>query len=274
MNLLDFRKTSPQQAYDAVARLAAERGVEVLESELIGLVPRGAVDLSFAQATRCRNFTSEAVIETRLESARSPLDSPAEFLDALAGKHPVPGGGSAAALAGAMGAALVAMLANLTIGRKKFEAAGPRMEAIRARAESIRGELFSLVRRDTEAYAAVMEAYRLSKDDPGRPAAVQRALRGAAEPPMRVAELCAEVCELSAEAVALGNPNALTDGGGGALLAEAACVLAADNVRTNLAGLDDLEFGGGARRRLDELLARARLGLGRVRAALAAALPE
>jgi len=182
----------------------------------------------------------------------------------------VPGGGSAAALAGAMGAALVAMLANLTIGRKKHEAVQARMEAVRARAEAIRAELFALARADTEAYAAVMEAYRRAKDDPARGAAIQGALRGAAQPPLRVAELCAEVCALSAEAVPMGNPNAATDGGGGALLADAACVLAADNVRVNLAGLDDAEFAAGMRRRLDEFLAGARLGLGRVRAALAA----
>jgi len=265
MNLLDYRKTSPQAVFDAVRRIAAERGVEVLESEMIGLLPRDAVDACFKEATLCANFTPDAVIETRIEKSRTALESPAEFLDALASREPVPGGGSAAALAGAMGASLVAMIANLTLGKKKYEAAEARMRSILGRAEALRAELFGLVRTDTEAYARVMEAYKLPKDAPERAAAIERALQGAAAPPLRMAELCAETCELSAEAVAIGNRNAISDGGGGALLAEAAALLAADNVRINLGGVGDAAYRTGIGERLKGFLARAKAAASKAR---------
>ncbi|MGQ0613503.1 MAG: glutamate formimidoyltransferase [Planctomycetaceae bacterium] len=273
MNLLDYRKTSPQAAFDAVRRLAAERGVEVLESEMIGLLPRDAVDACFKEATLCANFTSDAVIEARIEKSRTALEAPAEFLDALAGKEPAPGGGSAAALAGAMGASLVAMIANLTLGKKKYAVVEERMRSILARAEALRAELFGLIRADTEAYTRVMEAYKLPQGAPERAAAVDQALQGAAAPPLRMAELCAETCELSAEAVAIGNRNAISDGGGGALLAEAAALLAADNVRINLGGVGNPAYRTETGRRLDGFLARAKAASARARAAVAEAIP-
>jgi len=272
MNLLDYRKTGCFAVYAEIARRAAAKGVAVLESEIIGLLPREAVDDAFAASTLCRNFTPEAVIETKIERSRTALDAPRDFLDALASKEPAPGGGSAAALTGSMGAALVAMMARLTIGRKKYAAVEPRMEAILAEAEAAREELFSLIREDTEAYGLVMEAYRRPKEEEGRAAAVAAALAAASGPPLRMVLRCAAAAELAAEAIALGNPNAATDCGGGALLLEAAAILAADNVLVNLRDIPDAAFVAERRAGVSAALARARAAAAKARTAVAAAL--
>ncbi|MFQ5844620.1 MAG: cyclodeaminase/cyclohydrolase family protein, partial [Planctomycetota bacterium] len=261
MNLVDYRRTSPQRAYAEIERRARERGVEVRESELIGLVPRDAVDQCFREATKCTNFTPDSVIETRIDSLRTVFDAPQEFLDAIRSREPVPGGGSAAAVAGALGAALAAMVAGLTAGRKKFAAVEERMVRIRDRAGAILADLQGLAREDAAAFEAVMRAFKLPKENDAqkraRSDAIQAATRDAAAVPLRTAELCADVCELGAEVVESGNPNAITDGGGAALLGEAAGRLAADNVRINLGSIRDADFRTSAAARLDGCLERA-----------------
>lgn len=272
MNLLDYRRTGVAKVYAEIERRARERGVEILESELVGMIPREAVDLCFQEGTRCLNFQPGMVIETRIEQSRSALDAPREFVEALASRDPVPGGGSAAALAGSMGAALVAMMANLTIGRKKYADVEGRMSAIRARAEELKEELFGLIRKDTEAYGRVMEAYKLPKEEPGRASAIAEGLKGAAQPPLRMAELCAEAAELAAEAIRIGNTNAVTDCGGGSIFAEAACVLAADNVRVNLRDIPDPHFVHAMRTRVVAALAKAHAAARQARQAVDEAL--
>lgn len=175
----------------------------------------------------------------------TPFNLPT-FLDDLASGEPIPGGGSAAALAGALGAALAAMVANLTVGRKRYVDVQPQMEAALAEAETLRGRLTSLVAEDAQAFAQVRDAYRLPKESSdeqaARSAAIQTAMKGASLTPLAIMHACLAVLRLLEQAATLGNVNASTDGAVGALLARAGLLGGALNVRVNLGSIDDRAF--------------------------------
>lgn len=177
-----------------------------------------------------------------------PEQSVAELLDRLASSAPEPGGGAAAALVAATAAALVGMVANLTIGKEKFAAVQDEMKAMLARAEALRAELVAAIDRDAESFRQVMAAYRLPREDAGqqtvRKRAIDAALRVAAQVPAKVVALCAEVVALSRQALEAGNPQVLSDAAVAALLADAGAQSAALNVRINLKGIADPKFTG------------------------------
>jgi formiminotetrahydrofolate cyclodeaminase len=180
------------------------------------------------------------------------------FLDELAGPSATPGGGSAAALAGAISAALVGMVCNLTIGRPRFAAAEDDLRAALAQAETLRGQLAALAEADTGAFNRVMAAYRLPKDSDeqraARQAAIQAALKQATQVPLETAIACAAVLRLAGRIIAHINPNALSDAGTAAVLAEAGLRGAQFNAAVNLAGIQDVEFVQEARRVLAQAL--------------------
>jgi methenyltetrahydrofolate cyclohydrolase len=184
-----------------------------------------------------------------------------DFLDALASKEPVPGGGSGAALAGALGAALVSMVCNLTIGKKGYESADAPMKDILRQSEALRAELPQLLEADTQAYGQVMAAYRLPKttetEKQTRDAALQERTIKAAEVPFTIAERCGQVVALALPAARLGNKWAVSDAGVGALLAEAALRSALLNVEINLASIRDAAFVSQMRQRMARLSAEA-----------------
>lgn len=169
-----------------------------------------------------------------------------EFLDALASKEPVPGGGSGAALAGALASALVSMVCNLTIGKKGYEDVEGPMADLLAKSEALRKELPQLLEADTQVYSRVMAAYRLPRksdeEKAAREAAMQQALKEAAEVPLTIAERCAQVVDLAMPAAEMGNQWAVSDAGVGVLLAEAAMRAALLNVFINLASIKDADF--------------------------------
>lgn len=181
-----------------------------------------------------------------------------QFLDALASKEPVPGGGSGAALAGALGAALVSMVANLTIGKKSYEVVEQDMKDLLAQTEAIRTELPKLLEADTQAYSQVMAAYRMPRsteeEKQAREAAMQERLKGAAEVPLQIAERCAQVVALALPAAEKGNKWAVSDAGVGALLCEAAMRSALLNVDINLASIQDADYVADMRKRAAELI--------------------
>ncbi|MFH1085708.1 MAG: cyclodeaminase/cyclohydrolase family protein [Chloroflexota bacterium] len=183
----------------------------------------------------------------------------AQFLDELASKEPVPGGGSASALGAALGAALVSMVCQLTIGKKGYEAAESELRRVLARSEMLRREVTDLLQADTEVYAAVMAAYRLPRKNEehkaARHAALQAALKDAAEVPHKLAERSAEILALALPAAQLGNPWAVSDAAAGALLAEACIHAALLNVHVNLASIADADFAAQARARIAVLTA-------------------
>jgi formiminotetrahydrofolate cyclodeaminase len=187
-----------------------------------------------------------------------------QFLDQLASKAPTPGGGSAAAIMGAMGAALVSMMCNLTVGRKNYEAVEGEMKEALEQAESLRERLTDMVRADVEAFDRVMAAYGLPKDTDeqkqARSQAIQEALKAATEVPLECARACAEVVRLSKTVAEKGNRNVVSDAGVAVLAGYAALRSAALNVYVNTGAIKDEAFVSS---RLEEL-SRIMDGMGEV----------
>lgn len=182
------------------------------------------------------------------------------FLDELAGPGPTPGGGSAAAIMGAMGAALVSMVCNLTIGKKDYEPVEGAMRDALREAEALRERLTAIITEDVEAFDGLMAAYKLpraSEDEKlARGRAIQEGLKRATDVPLSCAEACAQVVALSRRIASTGNRGVISDAGVAALAAQAALRSAALNVYINAPAIKDAEFVRVRRGRLDELLAR------------------
>ncbi|MFA4965275.1 MAG: cyclodeaminase/cyclohydrolase family protein [Thermoleophilia bacterium] len=183
------------------------------------------------------------------------------YLDDAASGKPAPGGGSVSACVGALGAALVSMVCNLTRGREKFAAVEDEIQALVAEAEGVRAGLETLLQDDTVAYNGVIAAYKLPKEtdaeQAARTAAVQAGLIVAANVPLEICRLAVRVCRLSRTAAELGNPGAVTDAGIGAVLGEAAVVGAALNVKINLGSIKDAAYVEAAAAEIDAIEAEA-----------------
>ncbi len=166
-----------------------------------------------------------------------------DFLDKLASSSPEPGGGAASALAAAVGAALVSMVANLTLGKEKYADVQGDIERLVAGSEGVRARLQDLVQRDTEAYGVLAKAYKMPRESDEEKAeraeAVQAALKDACQVPYDIAEQCLRVAELSETAADIGNVNAVSDAGCAVLLADAAARCAALNVKINIGSIRD-----------------------------------
>jgi glutamate formiminotransferase / formiminotetrahydrofolate cyclodeaminase len=247
MNLTDTDTTPIWRAFEAVKVEAAKRGVAPTWSEIVGLVPERALFETAAHHIRLRGFSNEMVLEHKVRRAVSGGETLAGFVASVASNAPVPGGGSVSAHAGALAAALARMVAGLTIGRKKYVAVEAEMQALARDAEALGQRLSALVKEDSDAYALVSAAYKLS-NDPGenatrRAAAIQAALVKAAQVPLETARACTEVAKLAVTCAKHGNTNAVSDAAVAALLAEAACKGAAYNVRINVASMSDRGAG-------------------------------
>ncbi|MBC8444641.1 MAG: cyclodeaminase/cyclohydrolase family protein [Chloroflexi bacterium] len=182
-----------------------------------------------------------------------------QFLDALASSAPAPGGGSVAALSGALGAALVSMVCNLTVGKTKYAHVQDDIAALLAQSEALRHKLTDLLEADVQAFTGVSTAYKMprSTDEEklARSDAIQQALKAATVVPMDVAEACIQVLDLCMPVAEKGNVNAVSDAGVAALMAEAALRSAALNVIININAIKDESFSGQMRERLNSLLA-------------------
>jgi glutamate formiminotransferase/formiminotetrahydrofolate cyclodeaminase len=201
----------------------------------VGLVPARAISGNAEARFKLREPVHNHIIEEKVrESEGQSLEG---FLDAISSSTPAPGGGAAAAVAGAMGASLAAMVSGLTIGRKKYADVEPEFKAIQARALELRATLMQLGKDDSAAYEKVFAAYKLPKEDAmARNVAIQQALIEAMVVPMKTLEASLGVARCAARAASKGNSNAASDAGVAALLAGAAARGAAYNVRIN-AGL-------------------------------------
>jgi len=189
----------------------------------------------------------------------------ASFLDELASNSPAPGGGSVAALAGALGVALTSMVCNLTIGKKKYADAEEDMKNTLAQSEALRQQFTTLIDKDAAAFNKVMEAYGLPKDDEAqmalRSAAITGATKEAALVPLEVMKHCIDAHALAQDVAAEGNVNSVSDAGVSALMLHAACESAALNVRINLSGIKDAEFVGWKTDEVESLLKTSRMML-------------
>jgi formiminotetrahydrofolate cyclodeaminase len=184
-----------------------------------------------------------------------------KFLDDLASQNATPGGGSAAAIIGAMGAALVAMVCNLTIGKKKYDDVEGEMRDLLAKAEALRHKLTGMIEDDVKAFDAVMGAYGMPKETDAekasRSAAIQEALKLATDVPLRCCQAAREVIDLAAVASAKGNLGVISDAGVALLAAYAALRSAALNVYTNVKLISDKAFADAKLKELEMLLSGA-----------------
>ncbi len=248
MNLTNYRQTSVPHVVEMVRREALRYGVAIHHSELVGLIPQEALVDSATWYLQLDQFEPAQILENRLyqsqQSSPHTTEAPQPtFLDRLASGTPTPGGGSAAAHTGAAAAALVAMVARLTVGKKKYVAVEPQMWALIDRAEALRSSLTTAVEEDAAAFDAILIASRLPKNTPeeqsARSAALEKATLQAARVPLEVCRKVVEVLELAVQAASLGNVNAISDASSGFALARAALTSASLNVRVNLLSLQD-----------------------------------
>lgn len=177
-----------------------------------------------------------------------------EFAAALASKAPVPGGGGASALVGALGAALCSMVANYTIGKQKYAAVEEDVKAILARAEELREKLLALVEEDAKAFEPLSRAYAIPKDDPTREEVMERCLRDAAAPPMELLRLSCQAIGLHRELLDKGSAMVLSDVGTGVIFCWSALYGAALNVKVNTKLMRDRAWAEALNAEVDELV--------------------
>ena len=289
MNLTNIEETPLHAAFDACCESAAKRGLRVTGSEIVGMVPKKClvdagryflrkqkwsegvsdeelIDIAIRSMglSELRPFDpKEKVIEFKIESAE-PKSSLAkmnlrEFCNETLSDSPAPGGGSVAALMGALGASLGGMVANLSAGKRGWDDKLEYFSDWAVKAQQLKDELLSLVDEDTAAFNKVMDAFALSKESAeekaARSAAIEQATKYAAEVPLKVMETASKSYELLAEMAEKGNPASVSDVGVGALATRACIEGAALNVRINLAQLKDEKFKGALAQRMRSISA-------------------
>lgn len=269
MNLTDFTQTPMFRVLEALKREAARYGVTVTHTELVGLVPEQALVDAAQWYMQLDLFSPDQIIERKL--ATLDEGAPLGFLEAVAANSPTPGGGSVAALAGALGAALAAMVARLTVGKRKYAAVEGEMTALILKAEQLRAALTARMDEDAVAFNAVMAAFKLPKateeEQAARNAAIQKATIGAAEVPLATARDALQVMELALVVAQKGNLNAVSDAASAAWMAMASIQSAALNVRINAISIEDQALKSTWERELGQLLTRANALLAQVQEA-------
>jgi glutamate formiminotransferase / formiminotetrahydrofolate cyclodeaminase len=281
VNFTNYRTTPVHVVFDEAARLAAKLGLRVTGSELVGLIPKEALLMAgrhylekqgkspgvpeeelIRMAIRSLGLNDVApfepekkIIEYQVrEPGRALVDMTLRgFADELSMDSPAPGGGSVAALCGALSAGLAAMVANLTVGKKGYEAVCGDMIDTAVRAQALKDALLEAVDADTRAFNKVMEAFRLPKTTPEqaeeKDRAVEEANKGATLVPLDVLEKSVEAVGLAKAAAAMGNKNSISDAGVAGLAGQAAGEGAYYNVLINLAGIKDGAFADRVRRK-------------------------
>ena len=266
MNLTNFHDTPIARVVETIRREAQRYGVAIHHSELVGLIPQEALVDAAVWYTQLDQFDKEQILESRLFSSdggpmtdnrASSVLRPPSFIDELAAPTPTPGGGSAGAYAGAMGAGLIAMVSGLTIGKKKYAEVEAEMQAIRVMAESLRKELTQAVDDDAASFEVLMATFKLSKETDEqkiiRNAAIVNATLNAAYIPLHVAEDSVKVMELALKCTQRANLNAISDSMSGFAMARAALTAAGYNVRININLLEDKSLGEKMLSELSEL---------------------
>ena len=247
MNLINYAKTPIHRVFETVKSEAERYGVAVTSSEIVGLVPNEALVQAADFYLRLENFSADQIFEEKLKkAAETQARSGDDFFNEVAAATPAPGGGSVAAAAGALGAALASMVSRLTLAKKKYQNVHDEIGAILTQTEMLRRELADLIVKDKDAFNRVMASFKLPKDTEEevkhRASVIEDANKGAALVPSKVAEKALEVLSLLKAVAEKGNENSITDAGVGALMAKAAMDGAILNVRINLAGLVDKDF--------------------------------
>jgi glutamate formiminotransferase/formiminotetrahydrofolate cyclodeaminase len=240
MNLTDFSKTPIHLVQETVKSEAARYGVSVTKSELIGLIPEQALLASAKWYLQLDGIVDDKVLELRLAEETKNNILPQPYLAATAEGTPTPGGGSAAALAGALAGALIQMVANLTTGRKNYLDVEVETQEVLKRSAELRARLTNAITRDADAFEQLLAAWNGDDSSPEDKALeIENATYRAAAVPFEVGRLCLEVAQIAKRITSFGNVNAVTDAAAAAILAQAAVKIAALNVKTNVTGLKD-----------------------------------
>ena len=262
MNLTDFEQTPIQRVFEMVKQEAAASGVMPVSSEIVGLIPKKALEQAAQWFLQIENFDSSLILENRLAAviggkvAVGGLRAGVEpFIEQLAAPTATPGGGSAAAASAAMAAGLAAMVAAMSRGKKAYAQHEPELSRALARLAQLREALKAAIDADAESYTAVMKAYKQAKESAQDQGIVAAALKQATLVPLAVAEQAGEVATLVEKLKPITNPNMKSDLVTAGALAQAALTGALANVEINLESLKDEPFTEQTRKKLDALKA-------------------
>ena len=247
MNLTDYEQTSIELVFETVKREAERFGVSVAGSEIVGLIPQKALEQAAEYFLRVENFKPQMILENRLSEVMSGIstspgginDGLRDFVDRVASAEPVPGGGSVAALSGALGAALGQMAIRLTKDKKAFVQYADRYMDALDRLAPYRSALLELIDADAEAFNRVMAAYKISKESPEREQAIQDGLIRATEIPSRTANCAAEALGVLEALRSIIHPNVASDMQVALTMLRSAIRGAVANMRINLADVKD-----------------------------------
>jgi len=273
INLVNYKISPPHRVFDECCRIANELGARVTGSELVGLIPLEAVlqageyflrksgrstgvprselihiaNLSLGLSDLYPFKPEEKIIEYQIKREDSLNDMDVNsFVDELSTDSPAPGGGSVAALCGALSGALSSMVAALTHGKRKYQDVFEEMEEIGVKAQRLKEEFLAAADRDTDAFNKLMDAFRMPKkkkeDKEKRDAAIEEATKNATMVPLSVLRNTREAAELARRVFEKGNKNSASDAGVAALNARAAAEGAYFNIKINLAGISDRKF--------------------------------
>lgn len=260
MNLTDFDQTPIARVFEFVKREAARHGVVPVSSEIVGLIPKKALEDAAEWFLQVENFNSSLILENRLAAvmggkmAVGGLRAGVEpFVEQLAAPTAVPGGGSASAAAGAMAAGLAQMVASMSRGKKNYLQYERELSAAIVRLSELREELKAAIDADAAAYDSVVKAYKQAKQSTDGEVAVTAALKSATSIPLGVAERSYEVARLAEALRGITNPKMASDLVVSHALAQAAVEGALANVEINLESLTDQEFAQEVRTRAGKL---------------------
>ncbi len=256
MNLTDFEQTPIHRVFEYVKREAARYGVIPVSSEIVGLIPKKALEQAAEWFLQVENFDSSLILENRLTAvmggkmAVGGLRAGVEpFIEQLAAPTATPGGGSAAAASGAMAAGLASMVASMSRGKKAYLQYESQLSEAIARLGQLREELKVAIDADAASYNSVMKAYKSAKESSDGDAAIGAALKQATSVPLGVAERVVEVAKIAAALKPITNPNMKSDLTTAIALAKAALEGALANVEINLDSLKDEGFVSETRKR-------------------------
>jgi glutamate formiminotransferase / formiminotetrahydrofolate cyclodeaminase len=257
MNLTDFEQTPVHRVFEMVKREAARYGVMAVSSEIVGLIPKKALEQAAEWFLQVENFDSSLILENRLTAVMTGKMSVGglragvePFIEQLAAPTATPGGGSASAAAGAMAAGLAVMVASMSCGKKAYLQYESQLSAAIAKLAPIREELKAAIDADAQSYNEVMQAYKQAKADPtNSDVLIDASLKVATSVPLGVAEKANEIAQITQSLFDITNPNMKSDLTTALALARAAIQGALANVEINLASIKDPQFVEDMRKR-------------------------
>lgn len=249
MNMVDYKASQLFKAFELIKSLAEHHGIQVLGSEIVGLVPIQALTDTAEFYLQLQGFNKNQILERRLtetQGNRLIEMSLARFAAEVASDKPAPGGGSVSAFAGTLAASLVSMVARLTTKKPEYEKHWSKAKEILMESESLQKGLLALVDEDSQSFAALMQAYRLPKENEqekrNRSEEIQTRLKDAAEVPLKTAGKAARTLNVAKSLIEFANENAISDLQTAVFLAYASGLGAVSNVTINLAGIKDEDF--------------------------------